>query len=283
MKNFIYLDQDYINSYLAQMKKGLLVNCSNEKQSSELISQTKDLNLNGMVSGEIGVEILKILGLNLNGQVEKNKSSTISDENIKSRIEEKVLHDYSFEMVEKFLKDKNLIKTNDFNIGDIILEENEITIIDFEYFKNIFGKDGVFKNFKKLEQMDKNKGKNLNFNENDMKNCYEIIVTIQKIIPYKRFGICGNYLILLDDKNFRDNPDIISFKYGGKMKFMGNVTNIIGESSNQDNSTLDVFKNFYNIINESIFKTFLNTEKIYVINAIALYYETSEMEYDERN
>ena len=275
MKKFIYLDQDYINSYLAQMKKGLLVNCSNEKQSSESTSQTKDLNLNGVISRELGVEILKILGLNLNGQVERNNSSTISDENIKSRIEEKVLHDYSFEMVEKFLKDKNLIKINDFNTGDIILEENEITIIDFEYFKNVFGNDGIFKNFRNLNKINKNTNLTLNNRENDIKFSYEIIEIIQKIIPYKRFGICGNYLILFDDKNFRDNPDIIAFKYGGKIKFMGNITNIVNVPNNQDdqdNSILNVFKNFYNIINESISQMFLNINKIYIIHAIALYY-----------
>ena len=275
MKNFIYLDQDSINSYLAQMKKGLLVTCSNEKQSSESTSQTKDLT--AVINGEIEFKIFGISDLNLNGDIEKNNSLTISDENIKSRIEEKILHDYSFEMVKDFLEDKKLIKTTNFNTGDIILEENEITIIDFEYFKNVFGNDGIFKNFRNLNRINKNTNLTLNNRENDIKFSYEIIVTIQKIIPYKRFAICGNYLILLDDKNFRDNPDIIAFKYGGKIKFMGNITNIINIQDNQDyqdDSILDAFKNFYKIINESIFEMFSNINKIYIVHAIALYYES---------
>lgn len=275
MKNFIYLDQDSINSYLAQMKKGLLVTCSNEKQSSESTSQTKDLT--AVINGEIEFKIFGISDLNLNGDIEKNNSLTISDENIKSRIEEKILHDYSFEMVKDFLEDKKLIKTTNFNTGDIILEENEITMIDFEYFKNVFGNDGIFKNFRNLNRINKNTNLTLNNRENDIKFSYEIIVTIQKIIPYKRFAICGNYLILLDDKNFRDNPDIIAFKYGGKIKFMGNITNIINIQDNQDyqdDSILDAFKNFYKIINESIFEMFSNINKIYIVHAIALYYES---------
>ena len=275
MKNFIYLDQDSINSYLKKMKKGLLVTCSNEKQSSESTSQTKDLT--AVINGEIEFKIFGISDLNLNGDIEKNNSLTISDENIKSRIEEKILHDYSFEMVKDFLEDKKLIKTTNFNTGDIILEENEITMIDFEYFKNVFGNDGIFKNFRNLNRINKNTNLTLNNRENDIKFSYEIIVTIQKIIPYKRFAICGNYLILLDDKNFRDNPDIIAFKYGGKIKFMGNITNIINIQDNQDyqdDSILDAFKNFYKIINESIFEMFSNINKIYIVHAIALYYES---------
>lgn len=270
MKKFIYLDQDSVNSYLAQIKKGLLVNCSNEKQFSEITSDSE--NLNKLISGKIGI---KIFGANifefnpdLNGEIKDNTNSTTLDENIKNRVEEKVLHDYSFEIVEKFLGDKELIKTNNFDTGDIIIEENEITMIDFEYFKNIFANDGIIENFKKIYPM-------LFNDKNQLNSYYGLIEIIQKFIPYKRFGICGNYLILFDDKNFRDNPDIIAFKYGGKMKFMGNVTNVIGESNNQDNSNLNNFKNLYNVINEVIFKMFLNTdEKIYIIHAIALYYES---------
>lgn len=283
MKNFIYLDQDSINSYLAQMKKGLLVTCSNEKQSSESTSQTKDLT--AVINGEIEFKIFGISDLNLNGDIEKNNSLTISDENIKSRIEEKILHDYSFEMVKDFLEDKKLIKTTNFNTGDIILEENEITMIDFEYFKNIFGNDGIIRNYQKVISLnnDKNKKNIINNEINAIKALNEMIEMIEKLIPYKRFGICSNYLILFDDKNFRDNPNILAFKYGGKMKFMGNVTNVICESNNQDNSNLNKFRNFHKQINQGAFKMFLNTDKIYIIHAIALYYETSEMEYDERN
>lgn len=269
MKKFIYLDQDSVNSYLAQIKKGLLVNCSNEKQSSEIISDSE--NLNKLISGKIGV---KIFGANifefnpdLNGEIKDNTNSITLDENIKNRVEEKVLHDYSFEIVEEFLGENKLIKKNNFDTGDIILEEDEITIIDFDYFKNIFGNDGVMKKLISLNTVK-------NIVDNDINFLNKMIEIIRQLIPYKRFGICGNYLILFDDKNFRDNSDIIAFKYGGKMKFMGNVTNIISELDDSGISNLNNFKKFYTQINQGTFKMFLNTDKIYIVHAIALYYES---------
>lgn len=36
----------------------------------------------------------------------------------------------------------------------------------------------------------------------------------------------NNYLIPLDDRNFRDVPEIVAFKFGGEMSVFGYITNI---------------------------------------------------------
>lgn len=79
-----------------------------------------------------------------------------------------------------------------------------------------------------------------------------------------------NMLVPLDDEHFRDNPDIVAFKYGGNISIFGYVTNIISEEvtpiRNND------FAPLYDTVNKIVINMFKGQDKIYVVHPVALFY-----------
>ena len=61
-----------------------------------------------------------------------------------------------------------------------------------------------------------------------------------------------------------------SFKYGGKIKVFGYITNIINRNSN---SNLPLFAEIINKINSAILPEIINKDEIKIIHPIAIYYE----------
>ncbi|MCI5948242.1 MAG: hypothetical protein MRZ22_04835, partial [Oscillospiraceae bacterium] len=72
------------------------------------------------------------------------------------------------------------------------------------------------------------------------------------------------------NENFRDNPDIVAFKYGGNISIFGYVTNIItaDEEPNKNND----FAAVYDSVNQVMISMFKEQNKIYVVHPVALYY-----------
>ena len=51
---------------------------------------------------------------------------------------------------------------------------------------------------------------------------HDLITMVRKLIPYSRMLLSADgYLIPLDDKYFRINPDNLGFKYGGDITCVG--------------------------------------------------------------
>ena len=93
---------------------------------------------------------------------------------------------------------------------------------------------------------------------------------LRNTLPHDRFVMISNMLIPLDDESFRDNPNIIAFKYGGEMSIMGYVTNVVSNEEKQvpNNS----FAPYYNTVNQMMLGLFNNQDKIYIVHPIALFY-----------
>ena len=63
------------------------------------------------------------------------------------------------------------------------------------------------------------------------------------MIPYDRMLVSHDgYLIPLEDKYFRDNPQTMGFKHGGYITCVGYITNVIGETS--DATSENIFHNY---------------------------------------
>ena len=107
--------------------------------------------------------------------------------------------------------------------------------------------------------------------EDERKNLVETIDVAKSTLPYTRFIMTKECLIVLNDSNFRDNPKNVAFKYGGKIDVIGYVTNIISE----DNELIEDENNFseiYKFVNQVLLKLYNNKTKIYVIHPLAMYY-----------
>lgn len=72
----------------------------------------------------------------------------------------------------------------------------------------------------------------INNAEPERKEISKTIEIIRKTIPYNRFIMTNNMIIPFDDNNFRDDPNIIAFKYGGDVSMFGFITKVLQDFYN---------------------------------------------------
>ncbi|HIT57184.1 hypothetical protein B5G34_04390 [Flavonifractor sp. An82] len=95
---------------------------------------------------------------------------------------------------------------------------------------------------------------------------------MRQIVPYTRMLVSPDgYLIPLEDKYFRDNPQTMGFKHGGYVTCVGYVTNVIGETSTPDSD--NIFAQLQFMVNQVLVSILPTREKdLFVIHPIAIYY-----------
>ena len=100
----------------------------------------------------------------------------------------------------------------------------------------------------------------------------EIIKAIRQMIPYSRMLVSPvGYLIPLEDKYFRDNPQTMGFKHGGYVTCVGYVTNVIGESVAPLSDS--IFSQLQGMVNQALVSILPTKEKdLFVVHPIAIYY-----------
>ena len=203
------------------------------------------------LSGDVSAKVVGV-GASINGNVTGTDSTTDVTKDLLKNVQEKVLHDYAFDLILNYSDTNKLIKNDDPQIGDIVLINDVLTFLDFKYFQALFSETGPVKftndqNKKNLEQeITKIKDaipkgtampvlikqqieilkSTVNQAEPERKEMAKTIEIIRNTLPYDRVVLTTNMLVPLDNENFRDNPDIVAFKYGGNISIFGYVTNI---------------------------------------------------------
>jgi hypothetical protein len=299
MRQFLYLDIDIINSIIAQNEKGLVNSVTTEKENETQGTFSKSLSIG--VNGEAGANILKLAkaeaSLNVGGEIlgESEQRTTAKE------IIAKTLHDASFDIaydaispvVVEFGKDTA-------DPGDYIELKRVFDFVDLEYLEDLFSKNGIIDWLKKSErekiEQKASEFTNANMNReqrrqgngatkqkiNELKkqsdkqydDVRDIISALGKIVPYNRMLVANDgYLIPVEDKYFRINPTSMGFMYGGEIKVIGMITNIIGADTNPMDSD-NVFATIQFSVNEAL-RSLLPTNKnnLYVVAPIAIYYE----------
>lgn len=297
MRRFIYLDTDTINSYLAQIYDGLVKQNEQEMQSqSEHNIQSKNT-----ISANGGSD-LKVFGKGIEGKLEytyehlkeTNNSELISD------IQTKLLHDNAFDQLMNYLKSENLIFQDSINIGDFIESTDDFFILDLDYYQKLFESGGFIENLKKIQEnniknevktqleeglnreqlRDKNIAKRIvdesnqliQKNNEEYKSVETIINMIMAVVPYRQMLYMKNYLVALNEKFMRDDMNLAAFKYGGKIKLVGYITNKIYDEDNLG-SPISVFSGISNSMNQMMKVFFDNQKNIFIVHPIAIYYE----------
>lgn len=289
MRRFLYLNNDSLYSYISQINDGLPTNFVNNFNNLEESSNEKKSNVNGEIDGNFKF-LDKGISATLNGALENNrKKSTINE---LSHSVEKKLYDEAFDKLEKYLQDNSLIKENDLIIGDFLKIKDEMFIVDLEYYKNIFSSDTVLSFIKENElnvriteenKKTENSGNNkkekydsaqlMKKIKKEIDNNYEyvkkLIDAMINIVPYNKFGIMGEYLVVLDDEYFRDQNKVVAYKYGGKMTMLGYLTNIVNNNNEQNDE--NIFRTLPSLINNYMLLFFRKSE-IKIVHPIAIYY-----------
>lgn len=298
MKQFLYLDTDIVNSIIAQSEKGLVQGQSEETENSS----SKNTQLSGEVEGTGGAKIPFLslvkadMNLSLSGQLGKEYVSSSTSKEIIS----KVLHDAAFDIAYSYIAPQifDVGRNNSDEYGDYVELTRVFDFVDMDYLENLFSKDGLVDFIKKTSKQKieteatqsadslnrtqrRTTGKSIKSeikklvadNEKQYDDIYDIIKAFRKLMPYTRMLISHDgYLIPLDDKYFRINPNNMGFKYGGEITCVGMITNIIGADTDP-NDPKNIFATLQFTINE-VLRKILPTEEenLCVIHPIAVFY-----------
>ena len=285
MRRFLYLNNDSLYSYISQINDGLPTKVAKTNNFSE----EKDKEIKADVNGKIDANFKllgKGFGANLDADIGDVVSKTILNQ--QTDLMEKKIYDEAFDKLQKHLTDNRLLKEDNISY----LEVYEMFIVDLEYYKNIFSNDDVLDFIKTSEVENKysiasqsivstGNGNKAEYDKEKLKKEIEkqvnqeyegvkkIINAIFNIVPYNKFGIMNDYLIVLDDEYFRDKTKVVAYKYGGKMTMLGYMTNIVKNDVICDDS--NVFRTFPTLIN-TFMLGFFNKSEIKIIHPVAIYY-----------
>ncbi len=295
MRRFIYLDTDTLNSYIAQIYDGLVKTQETGIQSNQAIdNQAEHLS-------NLGADTdLKLFGKGIEGKMDftyrhlKNTSNTelISD------VQTKLLHDNAFDQLMTYLTQNNLLSNH--NIGDFIEINDNFYIMDLDYYKKIFG-DKKFLDLLKKSDHDKihsflKKQQDIeliqnNANSNEIKKKYatlakskcldadksydnikDIIDILCTLVPYRRTLCISDNMVVLNDLYMRDNIDMTSFKFGGKIKVLGYITNKI-EADTYEDSNVSPLAQVGISLNQCMLSILGQQSSLNIVHPIAIYYE----------
>lgn len=298
LKQFIYLDNDIVNSIIAQSENGFVTDISTETETAD----EKKIHKEGetQISGTAGGSILKLAKaeatLDFDGKIGSENSYRSSSRELIN----KTLHDAAFNIAYANVKPRviSFDDKDDGSYGDYIEIKRVFDFVDFDYLGNLFSKGGIIDFIKKNErekiestantatanlskQQQRNNGtlikanikKAISANDKQYDDVHDIIIALQNILPYKRMLVSNDgYLIPLDDKYFRIDPINLGFKYGGEITCVGLITNIIGEDTNP-NDEKNIFATLQFTVNEAL-RTVLPSKEnnLVVVHPIAVYY-----------
>lgn len=302
MRRFLYYDEDSVNSFLAQIESGLITHDRNEGEETKTISTSTSTT--GSVTGDLSAKVVGI-GASLAGEVEALDSETDATTKLVKGVQEKILHDYAFDKIFNYFKSNNLIVESPESVGDIVLINEKPTFLDFGFFQQMFSDDGIVKYFNDKEKLQiqetiatlrkatsnssqlppdqkakipemkaniKKLEEQLKTTDSSRKETEELIAVFRNTIPYNRSLMMENYLIPCNDKKFRDDPNIVAFKYGGNVSILGYITNIVTSNKEQQESSSIDFAGMYSTLNQVMLSLFNKKERIFILHPIALFY-----------
>lgn len=293
MRKFIYLDTDTLNSYLAQIFNGLPQN--QELETSKEKKREKQNRFSRNLGGQIAFKLLG-KGVDATAEATYEHLKTVADDEMVKDVQTKIMHDNAFNEFATYIQDQALLSGN--GIGDFVSIEDKFYIFDIAFYQNLFRENGFVSLLKEIQKnnikkeaeqkvqelnRDQQRNKNLQKQVKEIvdtqtaKNQEEFSVTeklidmIASIIPYPQIICISNYLVVLNEKYLRDDLSTAAFKYGGKIKVVGYITNKVMD----ENSTpISAFAGIGDSINAIMKIFFEKADEMYIVHPIAIYYDT---------
>ena len=103
----------------------------------------------------------------------------------------------------------------------------------------------------------------------DTKDIIEMLCTL---VPYRRTLCIADNMVVLNDKYMRDSIDMTSFKFGGKIKVLGYITNKITTDTN-DSTNISPLAQVGIGLNQIMLSFFGQQSSLNIVHPIAIYYE----------
>lgn len=292
MRRFIYLDTDTLNSYLAQIFDGVIQSQETEKTVGK--KREKQHRFANSLGGQIAFKLFG-KGVDASAQATYEHLKTVANDEMVRDVQTKIMHDNAFNEFASYLKENNLLTGAE--IGSFISIEDDFYIFDIAFFQKLFGAGGFVSGLKEIQKnnaqkevekkvqelpREQQRSKNLprqvkemveaatSKNEEEFKAAENLINMLASIIPYPQILCISNYIVVLNEQYLRDDLSTAAFKYGGKVKVVGYITNKVTE---QSNTQVSAFAGIGNSINALMKIFFKNVDEMYIVHPVAIYYD----------
>ena len=292
MRKFIYLDTDTLNSYLAQIFNGLPQN--QETETSKGKKKERQNRFSGNLGGQIAFKLFG-KGVDATAEATYEHLKTVADDEMVKDVQTKIMHDNAFNEFATYVQEHELLGGNE--IGDFIVVEDDFYIFDIAFYQNLFHENGFVSVLKEIQKdtiqkeaeqkvqelnRDQQRNKNLQKQVKEMVNATnaknqeefsaaeKLIDMLASIIPYPQIICISNYLVVLNEKYLRDDLSTAAFKYGGKIKVVGYITNKVMA---QNSTPISAFAGIGNSINAIMKIFFEKADEMYIVHPIAIYYD----------
>lgn len=292
MRRFIYLDTDTLNSYLAQIFDGLIQTQEFEKSTGK--KKEKQNRFASSLGGQIAFKLLG-KGIDANAQATYESLKTVANDEMVRDVQTKIMHDNAFDEFASYLKDNNLLGGTD--IGNFVSIEDDFYIFDIAFYQKLFAENGFVSGLKEIQKSniqkeaeqkvqelnrEQQRGRNLHKqvrdivdaatakSEEEFAAAETLINMIASIIPYPQILCISNYVVVLNEEYLRDDLSTAAFKYGGKIKVVGYVTNKVMA---QSNTHVSAFAGIGNSINALMKIFFENADEMFIVHPVATYYD----------
>ena len=133
MKEIIYLDTKLVNSFIAQLNKGIITKLSEE--NSETDSNSETFQENKAVTSSAGFNVM--INGNISGSKTESDGFGMVFSTSNKNLVETALDDYSLDVLLNQLIEQDKLKTSSYNDGDLILVEGEVTTYDFKQLSKV--------------------------------------------------------------------------------------------------------------------------------------------------
>lgn len=288
MKEFIYLDTDYITSALAQINNGKLINITEEVSDSTQNTQ-KDAEISNKNSANFGLGVPGILNAKVSNEKElKDAQSTLSTIESAKQILTKSFDDNIYDLLISELKNNNLISQK-VEQGNYLYLTDSYKLIDINYILSLLTDDVIslytssvnvnnFNNLNRQQIRNDSVQKAVKAEKSKLKqqfkNIRDIVSVVKSISPTATFLSTDSMIAPLKNEFLRASYSEIDFKYKDNIHIFAQITRKFTKTDIAD----DINNLFFHAANSLLplfFEAFDITlnDNTYIATPIAIYYE----------
>ncbi|MBC1722298.1 DUF6414 family protein [Listeria seeligeri] len=309
MKELVYLDNEFINSFISQMYNGLPINLQNSKKETdqeESAEQSAEKTATSQ-TGSIGLYKGKYDFETSESDQHMVLQSLETQEIISKKMYDNALNDFEkyLSSSDKLIEDVKNIKKNNFIKIKIPFRIINLELLKTLYEGDIYDAVVFFSNSDDYEKINtikhdpglsssarnaqtKSVENNIKKNNDVLDLNYKRIQSLFKgtlpVLPTKFYLKSDNLVVPLNEKYFRENPISLDFKYSSDNPSDLNYVTLVGKVTNKSKKILDerVYKmpemaaylSQFNLVFEEFFKIVdLIEDNNFIISPIAIYFD----------
>lgn len=289
MKNFMYLNMDFLESFMAQNNDGFPEQEELEENRSHIETEEDEVaKVVTKLIGEIGTgtgnqdnitipsNILKtllssVINVKLNGEKSVEiKEPVYSKEDIEA-FRNVVIKKHKDDMFNKFYRyigdEKLLVEESKLEIGKYISIMNDFFYFDFSRILNLYKEE-----YRQLYA--NNCSADFDFSFENFEKTRDKISFLKEMLPFDAFLHRENLLVLIDKKWLRIKKKHIGYKFQGKIHVIGRIDKFVeGQNDKSGLGVIDTLNKIQEVSLSMLYELgLLVSKEVYLITPIAIYY-----------